>query len=102
MNRALKVLLARQDEIVDTVVRETGKARSDAMSMEIFAAADSLCDYAKNARKLLRTRKERVHGLMGIAKQLRIVYRPLGVIGIITPWNGIRDRGRHSCRQQPR
>ena len=88
MNRALKVLLARQDEIVDTVVRETGKARSDAMSMEIFAAADSLCYYAKNAQKFLRTRKERVHGLMGIAKQLRIVYRPLGVIGIITPWNG--------------
>lgn len=88
MNRALKVLLARQDEIIDTVVRETGKARADAMSMEIFAAADSLCYYAKNAKKFLKPQKKRVHGLLGIAKQLKIVYRPLGVIGIITPWNG--------------
>jgi succinate-semialdehyde dehydrogenase/glutarate-semialdehyde dehydrogenase len=88
MQRALQVLLKRQDEIIDTVVRETGKARADALSMEIYAAADSLCYYAKNAAKFLKTRKERVHGLMRIMKQLRIVYRPLGVIGVITPWNG--------------
>lgn len=88
MQRALRVLLARQDEVVDTVVRETGKARLDALSMEIFAAADSLCYYAKNARRFLKPRKERVHGMLGIVKQLRIVYKPLGVIGIITPWNG--------------
>ena len=88
MSKALAVLLARQDEIVDIVVRETGKARADALSMEIFATADSLCYYAKNAGKFLKPRKERVHGLLGIMKQLRIVYRPLGVIGIITPWNG--------------
>ncbi|MCB1631762.1 MAG: aldehyde dehydrogenase family protein [Pseudomonadales bacterium] len=87
MQRALHVLLARQDEIIDTVVRETGKARLDAMSMEIFAAADSLCYYAKNAGKFLKPQRKRVHGLLGIAKQLRIVYRPLGVIGVITPWN---------------
>ncbi len=88
MERALRVLLARQDEIIETVVRETGKARLDAMSMEIFAAADSLCYYAKNAERFLKPQKKRVHGLLGIAKQLRIVYRPLGVIGVITPWNG--------------
>ena len=57
-------------------------------SQEIVAAADSLCYSAKNAGKFLKPRKERVHGLLGIMKQLRIVYRPLGVIGIITPWNG--------------
>ena len=88
MDRALAVLLARQDEIIDTVVRETGKARQDALSMEIWAAADSLCYYAKNAPKFLAARKLKVHGLMGIMKQLRMVYRPLGVVGIITPWNG--------------
>ncbi len=25
---------------------------------------------------------------MGLAKKLRIVYKPLGVVGLITPWNG--------------
>ena len=88
VDRALKILLERQDEVIDTVVRETGKARTDAMSMEVFSVADQLCYYAKNAEKFLAPRKRKVHGLMGLMKQLRIVYKPLGVVGLITPWNG--------------
>jgi succinate-semialdehyde dehydrogenase/glutarate-semialdehyde dehydrogenase len=87
MQRALHLVLEMQDEIIDTVVAETGKARTDAMSMEIFSVADSLCYYAKNAEKFLRPRKRRIHGLLGLMKQLRIVYKPLGVVGLITPWN---------------
>ncbi len=86
--RALQLVLERQDEIIETVVAETGKARTDAMSMEIFSVADSLCYYAKHAEEFLKPRKRRVHGILGIAKQLRIVYKPLGVVGLITPWNG--------------
>ena len=88
VERALKVLLARQDEVIDTVVRETGKAPTDAMSMEVFSVADQLCYYAKNAEKFLKPRKRKVHGILGLMKQLRILYKPLGVIGLITPWNG--------------
>lgn len=88
IERALKIVLARQDEIIETVVAETGKARTDAMSMEVFSVADALCYYAKNAEKFLKPHKRRVHGILGLMKQLRIVYKPLGVVGLITPWNG--------------
>ncbi|MEH6584070.1 MAG: aldehyde dehydrogenase family protein, partial [Halioglobus sp.] len=88
IQRALKIVLERQDEIIDTVVAETGKARTDAMSMEVFSVADSLCYYAKHAENFLKPRKRRVHGILGMMKQLRIVYKPLGVVGLITPWNG--------------
>ena len=88
IEKALRLVLERQDDIIDTVVAETGKARTDAMSMEIFSVADSLCYYAKNAEKFLQPRKRKVHGILGIMKQLRIVYKPLGVVGLITPWNG--------------
>ena len=88
VERALQLVLERQDEIIDTVVAETGKARTDAMSMEVFSVADSLCYYAKNAEKFLKPRKRKVHGILGMVKQLRIVYKPLGVVGLITPWNG--------------
>lgn len=88
MQRMLQVVLDRQEQIVDTVVGETGKARGDAYNMEVFAACDSLCYYAKRTEQFLKPKKKSMHGLMGIAKQLRIVYKPLGVIGIITPWNG--------------
>ena len=88
VQRALQLVLERQDAIIDTVVAETGKAKTDAMSMEVFSVADSLCYYAKNAEKFLKPRKRRVHGILGIMKQLRILYKPLGVVGLITPWNG--------------
>ena len=81
-------VVARQDDIVDLVIRETGKARSDAIAMEVFAPCDALTFYAKNARKFLRSEKPRIHGVMGFMKKLRIVYKPLGVVGLITPWNG--------------
>jgi succinate-semialdehyde dehydrogenase/glutarate-semialdehyde dehydrogenase len=85
--RALAALVERQDEVTDVILRETGKARFEAVAMEILAGCDSLGFYAKRAGEILRTRKRRMHGLKGLAKQLRIVYRPLGVAGIITPWN---------------
>ncbi|HJO23701.1 MAG: aldehyde dehydrogenase family protein [Myxococcota bacterium] len=81
-------VVARQDDIIELVIRETGKARNDAIAMEVFAPCDALTFYAKNAKKFLRSEKPRIHGVMGFMKKLRIIYKPLGVVGLITPWNG--------------
>lgn len=88
MNQALKVLMDRADDVVERVVGETGKARADAFTMEVWASCDSLCYYAKNARKFLKPQKRRVHGILGLTKKLRVLYKPMGVVGIIVPWNG--------------
>jgi succinate-semialdehyde dehydrogenase/glutarate-semialdehyde dehydrogenase len=88
MNRALRVMMDRADDIVERVVGETGKARADAFSMEVWSCCDSLCYYAKNAKKFLKPQKKRVHGVLGISKKVKINYKPLGVAGIIVPWNG--------------
>ncbi|UCE86943.1 MAG: aldehyde dehydrogenase family protein, partial [Deltaproteobacteria bacterium] len=86
--RALAILLERQDAFVEVVLRETGKARSEALLMEIFAGCDALHYYAKRTARFLRPERKRLHGVMALAKKLRIVYRPLGVVGVISPWNG--------------
>ena len=88
MDRALQVMMDRADDIVERVVGETGKARADAFSMEVWSCCDSLCYYAKNAQKFLKPQKKRVHGVLGITKKVKINYKPLGVAGIIVPWNG--------------
>ena len=88
VNRACKLVVERAGEIMDTVVGETGKARSDALSMEVYSVADSLCYYARNAEKFLKPHKRKMHGIMKFTKELRITYKPLGVVGLITPWNG--------------
>ncbi len=86
--RMLDQFVRRQDEVIDAVLAETGKARSEAISMEVFACCDSIAYYAKRAEKFLAPEKRRIHGVMGFAKRLTLVYKPLGVVGLITPWNG--------------
>src|SRR5262245_49923136 len=86
MRKALDILLAKQDEYIDVIVGETGRSRGETIMMEIFAACDSLAYYAKNAKKILRDRWVGMHLLR--TKKLLMTYKPLGVVGIITPWNG--------------
>lgn len=88
IRKALKVILDNTDAIVDTVVRETGKARTDALTMEVFSCADAIAYYCRRAGKFLKPEKPRVHGIMGLGKKLELHYKPLGVVGLITPWNG--------------
>ncbi len=86
MRRALKILLRRQEEFMDVITRETGRSRVETIMMEMFAACDSLAYYAKHAERVLGDRKVPLHLLK--TKKMIVTYRPLGVVGIITPWNG--------------
>jgi succinate-semialdehyde dehydrogenase/glutarate-semialdehyde dehydrogenase len=85
LERALKILVERQDEFLDVIVSETGKPREEALVSEILAACDALQFYAKRAGRILADRTLPLHLMK--TKKLRISYRPLGVVGIITPWN---------------
>ena len=85
MERAMRALIARQDEAVETIVSETGKPTIEALGAEVLTACDVLQFYAKNAKRILADQSLHLHLLK--TKKLRIVQRPLGVVGIITPWN---------------
>lgn len=87
LEKALAVLVRRQDEFLEIILRESGKTRTEAIMIEIFPSCDSLQYWAKRAPKMLRDEKKWMH-LLGMQKRLRMTYRPLGVVGIITPWNG--------------
>ncbi len=88
MWRALDILLAKQDEYLAVIEGESGKPRTDALMIEMFAACDALAYFAKRAERMLQPRKQRLHGVLSLVKQLRLVPRPLGVVGVISPWNG--------------
>jgi succinate-semialdehyde dehydrogenase/glutarate-semialdehyde dehydrogenase len=88
IHRMADLLMEKQDLIMDTVIRETGKPRAEALSMEVYAAVDSCVFYAKRAKKFLARERRRLHGVMGVLKKAYIVYKPRGVVAVITPWNG--------------
>src|SRR5215468_305844 len=71
--------------LAETVHTETGKPLDDA-KLEIVLAILHLDWAAKNARKVLGPRRVR-SGLTALNQAAYVEYAPLGVVGVIGPWN---------------
>jgi acyl-CoA reductase-like NAD-dependent aldehyde dehydrogenase len=74
--------LGRLAELVHT---ETGKPVADAQ-LEILLAIVHIDWAARNARRVLRPRRVR-SGLVALNHAATLEYQPLGVVGVIGPWN---------------
>jgi acyl-CoA reductase-like NAD-dependent aldehyde dehydrogenase len=83
--RAVRARLASTaPEIAQAIADETGKPVTDAL-FEIASGCVMLGWVANNAHRHLRDR--RVSSRPYVMKQARVQYAPLGVVGIIAPWN---------------
>ena len=78
------LLLDEADRVIDNLQRETGKARRDALS-EVVTLAGTARYYLHHGEDHLRDEK-RQPAVPGLTSA-RIVYKPVGVVGLITPWN---------------
>ena len=85
--RAREIVLNQLEEIAKLISRETGKPASEAISMEIVPTLDLMHYFAHNTRQLLDRRKIDIGQYNFMARSSYIVYKPLGVVGIISPWN---------------
>jgi len=80
-------LVEHRNEVVDLVVAENGKTREDALLAELFYVADSLGYWARRASKYLADETLRTHSPFLIGRKVISRHRPLGVVGVIAPWN---------------
>src|SRR3712207_5048478 len=78
-------LARRMNELADLVHRENGKPHADAI-LEITLAVDHLAWAGAHARKALGPRRVRA-GMLAANHAAHLEYQPLGVIGVIGPWN---------------
>jgi acyl-CoA reductase-like NAD-dependent aldehyde dehydrogenase len=85
--RVAETVLERADEIADSVVAETGKPRVEAFTTELFPALDALVWLAKQAPKLLAPERVGYPQLQLKHKRASLHYEPIGVVGVIAPWN---------------
>ena len=85
LRRFRDLLIDEQDRLADIVTSETGKPRGDVFGNELFYVCDTIGFWTKSAEKWLKPRKIRPH-LFKVKKVLS-TYQPLGLVGIISPWN---------------
>ncbi|HEV7395918.1 MAG TPA: aldehyde dehydrogenase family protein [Pyrinomonadaceae bacterium] len=85
--KAREIVLSEIDEIATLIARETGKPVAEAISMEVVPTLDLMHYFARHTANLLKPQKIDIgqYGLMG--RSSRLIYKPLGVVGIISPWN---------------
>ncbi len=87
LRRAQKWTVDNSDRIARTIVSETGKAYDDALLAEVGYVAGAFGFWAKHAPRFLADEKVRTSSPFLIGRRLVVRYRPLGVVGVIGPWN---------------
>ena len=85
VNKFRKAMFKSSDLIKKTIKDETGKK-----DFTIFAEFLSFLDHAKTMPKIAKValrRSKRKSGLLFKNKKAYVQYEPMGVVGIISPWN---------------
>jgi acyl-CoA reductase-like NAD-dependent aldehyde dehydrogenase len=87
LRRCQKWVIDNSDRVIETIVSETGKAWEDAQLAEVSYAAASFGFWAKNAEKYLADERVRTASPFVRGKKLIVRHVPVGVVGVIGPWN---------------
>ncbi|AIY16547.2 aldehyde dehydrogenase gabD2 [Pimelobacter simplex] len=84
LHRLHDIVLDRQDEIMDLIQLESGKARKHAFDEPLHIALTARY-YARTAHRHLDT--QRRPGVVPVLTRVELNRVPKGVVGIISPWN---------------
>jgi acyl-CoA reductase-like NAD-dependent aldehyde dehydrogenase len=87
MRQAADVVLDELDEIAELLTREQGKPRTESYTMELLPTVDLLHWCAAAAPGILADEKIPYPQLFLKSKRSFFSYEPIGVVGVIAPWN---------------
>lgn len=87
LRRMQRWVVDHTDEIVNIISAETGKAYEDALIAEVNYGASAFGFWAEQAPKYLADERLRSSQLLVKGKRLLVRYKPMGLIGVIGPWN---------------
>src|SRR5258708_3555489 len=88
MKRAKLWMLDNAERIIDVVVSETGKTYEAAQLADLGYTVTALAFWAKESKKYLADeRLPSWNNPLAVGKKLIQRYEPIGVVGVIGPWN---------------
>lgn len=85
VRRWLRWLALHGDEVYEIGHAETARPKAD-VQFELFAGLEDVRWAAAHAKRVLRERRV-APGIALLNFDARLSYHPLGVVGVITPWN---------------
>ncbi|PYG74101.1 MULTISPECIES: coniferyl aldehyde dehydrogenase [unclassified Pseudomonas] len=82
-----EALLASQDELIEAISEDfTGRSADETLLAELLPSIQGLRHAEKHLQRWMRASRRRV-GLAFQPASAQVRYQPLGVVGIIVPWN---------------
>jgi acyl-CoA reductase-like NAD-dependent aldehyde dehydrogenase len=87
LKRCQKWVSANSERVIETIVSETGKTYEDALTAEVSYAVGAFAFWAKHAGEYLAEERVRTASPFAKGRKLIVRYAPVGVVGVIGPWN---------------
>ncbi|MGZ8844926.1 MAG: aldehyde dehydrogenase family protein [Pyrinomonadaceae bacterium] len=84
---ARKIILKELEEIAFLISLEVGKPVAEAISLELVPSLDLMQYFARQTANLLGPRRINIGQYQWMGRSSYEIYKPVGVIGIISPWN---------------
>ena len=87
LRKAADVLVEELDQVAELLTREQGKPITESYTMEVVPTVDVLHWCAEAGPKILADEAIRMGQALFLSKKAKFSYEPLGVVGVIAPWN---------------
>ncbi|MGB8326318.1 MAG: coniferyl aldehyde dehydrogenase [Steroidobacteraceae bacterium] len=83
-----RLLTENRAPIVAAINRDYGsRSEFETLFSEFFVALDTIGDATRRVRKWMRPQRRAIDRLMYPGARNRVIPQPLGVVGVIVPWN---------------
>jgi len=87
LKRAQQNFLNQAESLAELITMEMGRPYTESLAVEVEAAVDLIGYYANRAEKFLSERRVPLHHIFFFRRGSYLNFQPLGVLGIIAPWN---------------
>jgi len=79
-------LLRRREEVARTISSETGKPVGESLVTDLIPVLDAVRFLKKRGPEVMESKLD-LNNLMVMDRESKIIREPMGVLGMITPWN---------------
>ena len=87
IQRMRRYIVEHAEDLARTISQSNGKTLTDALATEVLPCALACNWYAKHAAKVLGPKMRGGGNILFFNKRTQMQHVPLGVVGIISPWN---------------